>query len=128
MKIKPIPYEKALELYPDEKSKTTIRDYLYLLLITLWVEGEGFSGKRPLGDSGWESDLYKPLVKAGYLKGRIDTDGYWDCFKNKEEEDAARTMVSCLIEYALYGKINMKVTWEARVVNPDYVAKGIIIP
>jgi hypothetical protein len=48
------------------------------LLKALWEEGEGFSGKRPLGNSGWEYDLYKPLVKAGIVDGSFDEEGYID--------------------------------------------------
>jgi len=50
----------------------TIRDYLRELFLTLWDEGEGFSGKRPFGNSGWEYDLYIPLVRHGFIKGTID--------------------------------------------------------
>jgi hypothetical protein len=59
-----------------EDKELTIRDYLKLLLLTLWEEQEGFSGKRPFGNSGWERDLYIPLIKAGVIAGTIDSDGY----------------------------------------------------
>lgn len=49
--------------------KLTIRSYLELLLITLFKEGESFSGKRPFGDSCWEYELYDPLAKAGLVRG-----------------------------------------------------------
>lgn len=54
----------------------SIREYLHALLTELWREGEGFSGKRPFGNSGWEYDLYKPLIVAGVIKGSLDIDGY----------------------------------------------------
>jgi hypothetical protein len=54
----------------------TIRDYLRTLLMTLWEEGDGFSGKRPFGNSGWEYDLYAPLVKGGFVAGKFNEDGY----------------------------------------------------
>ena len=50
----------------------TIRKYLTELLVTLWSEGEGFSGKRPFGNSGWQWDVYVPLVRAGLISGEID--------------------------------------------------------
>jgi hypothetical protein len=53
----------------------TIRDYLRTLLMTLWEEGEGFSGKRPFGNSGWKYDLYAPLIKGGFVAGELDEDG-----------------------------------------------------
>lgn len=30
----------------------------------LWVEGEGFSGKRPFGNSGWEAELLDTFDNA----------------------------------------------------------------
>jgi len=53
----------------------TIKDYLKELLMRLWSETEGFSGKRPFGNSGWEYELYKPLVVAGVIAGTVDEDG-----------------------------------------------------
>lgn len=55
----------------------SIRQYLFRLLETLWLEDEGFSGKRPFGNSGWQYDLHEPLVKMGAIKGTFeDVDGY----------------------------------------------------
>lgn len=58
----------------DAKAKT-IRDYLKALLTRLWSEEEGFSGKRPFGNSGWTWDVYRALVKGGAIKGKIDSEG-----------------------------------------------------
>lgn len=69
----------------------TVRSYLCLLLTALWEEKEAFNGKYPFGDSGWEYDLYAPLVKAGFIKGSLDeyADGhvYVEDF-NKKDADA----------------------------------------
>lgn len=66
-----------LPLSPDNDSgETTVRGYLTELLATLWREQEGFSGKRPFGNSGWEYDLYAPLLKAGFIAGAFDEYGY----------------------------------------------------
>ena len=103
MKIKPLDHTAALELRFDSDAgeNLTIRDYLHALLWTLWLQGEGFSGKRPFGNSGWESDIYLPLIKAGYLKGKTDSDGYgYDV-----DEHEASHMVKQLIYFAFYGKI-----------------------
>ena len=67
-------YKQALDLMVDHE--TTIRDYLHLLLKTLWKEGESFSGKRPFGNSDWEDDLFKPLVVNGFVRGEVDEEGY----------------------------------------------------
>lgn len=55
---------------------TTPRKYLHELLVTLWKENDGFSSKRPFGNSGWESDLAHALVKSGHVAGSIDEDGW----------------------------------------------------
>ncbi|WCO82071.1 hypothetical protein vBPpSSYP_89 [Pseudomonas phage vB_PpS_SYP] len=55
-----------------------VRGYLKALLRELWDTGEGFSGKRPFGDSGWEYELYWGLVKAGLVTGYFDQYGYVD--------------------------------------------------
>jgi hypothetical protein len=69
-----------IPMNPDENDAgaSTIRDYLVSLLGAVWYAGEGFSGKRPFGNSGWTGDLYEPLVKAGIIPGRMDEDGYID--------------------------------------------------
>jgi hypothetical protein len=55
----------------------TIRDYLRNLLLRLWDEDEGFSGKRPFGNSGWYLDLVYALAKNELLTGlEIDEDGF----------------------------------------------------
>jgi len=53
----------------------TVRDYLRKLLTDLWTRGESFSGKRPFGDSGWEYELYLPLLTAGLVRGKVDGEG-----------------------------------------------------
>jgi hypothetical protein len=42
----------------------------------LFEEREGFSGKRPLGNSDWDGDVITELVKQGLITGSIDSDGY----------------------------------------------------
>ncbi len=59
----------------NDADATTIKEYLLRLLDKLWEEGEAFSGKRPFGNSGWEYDLYKPLLSAGAVAGQLDEDG-----------------------------------------------------
>lgn len=70
--------QKALEARFDSDAgdDLSVREYLRGLLLTLWDEGEGFSGKRPFGNSGWEYDLYKPLIREGFIKGKLDEYGY----------------------------------------------------
>lgn len=60
----------------DETDAKTIREYLIILLSTLWEQGYQFSAKRPFVNSGWNSDLYEALVHAGFISGRLDEDGF----------------------------------------------------
>lgn len=56
----------------NDSGATTVRGYLKALLERLWEEEEGFSGKRPFGNSCWEYDLYRALLAAGLVDGRVD--------------------------------------------------------
>lgn len=58
----------------DLNKTVTLREYCKLLLCTLWEEGEGFSGKRPLGNSGWDFEVFRELVEKGYVKGTLGED------------------------------------------------------
>jgi hypothetical protein len=80
--------EEVLKLPMDanDSGATTIKGYLHALLKKLWQEEEGFSGKRPFGNSGWSSDLHKPLIIAGAVKGRLDPDGYIQECDSKEAD------------------------------------------
>lgn len=55
----------SLKMPSNDADAETVRDYLKALLTHLWEEGEGFSGKRPFGNSGWEYDLYGALEQSG---------------------------------------------------------------
>lgn len=52
-----------------------IRSYLKALLTRLWQEEEGFSGKRPLGNSGWQCEVILPLYNAEMIRAKIDSEG-----------------------------------------------------
>ncbi len=67
-----------LPLEPNDSGATTVRGYLIELLTELWREESGFSGKRPFGQSGWQSTIELALVKAGVVQGTLDEDGYLD--------------------------------------------------
>lgn len=83
----------------DAGENLSIRDYLHALLHKLWNHGEGFSSKRPFGNSGWESDIYAALVAGGFVSGEIDEDGYLvSC-----DEDEANQLVFDMIATIFYG-------------------------
>lgn len=52
-----------LPMVDNSGEAKTFREYFKKLLQTLMEEGEGFSGKRPFGDSSWEYDLYDSLIE-----------------------------------------------------------------
>lgn len=70
----------------DAGKDLTIKGYLHALLMRVWERGEEFSGKRPFGNSGWEYDLYVPLIKNGVVAGTLDEDGFIEDCNNDECE------------------------------------------
>jgi hypothetical protein len=74
--------QQVLDLPLDENDSgaDTVRGYLVALLTELWQEEEGFSGKRPFGNSSWQYDLYQPMARAGMIEATFDEDGYLDQF------------------------------------------------
>lgn len=62
----------------NDAGAATIREYLVALLSVVWRERDGFSGKRPFGNSGWEYEIYDALHEAGHVVGVVDEDGYLD--------------------------------------------------
>jgi len=58
------------------EEKSTLRNYFKTLLRTLWNESDGFSGKRPLGNSGWETQLAMDMIEADLLEGEYNEP--WD--------------------------------------------------
>lgn len=78
----------------NDANASSVRDYLKMLLRTLWREGEGFSGKRPFGNSGWESEIYAALVISGAVAGKVDSEGYLD----ECDEKAADKLILAAID------------------------------
>ncbi len=83
----------------DDK-RITIGEYLKQLLITLWTEEEGFSGKRPFGNSGWKCDIYKCLIEHKACPGKLDEDGYIE----EMDEEIADTLILKIIKDIFKGK------------------------
>lgn len=86
MKITPEIVEQAKNLSFDSSDlnrELTIKEWLKTLLVTLLIEDEGFSGKRPFGNSGWTGDVEIALVRAGLSDGEI------------HEEDGDVDLVEC---------------------------------
>lgn len=72
---------------------TTVLEYLRLLLRELWNDPEGFSGKRPFGDSGWQYEIYAVLIKAGCVTGKLDEDGYVQELDEKEADALVKEII-----------------------------------
>lgn len=64
-----------LPMEENDAEAATIREYLKRLLSVLWEEEESFGGKRPFGNSGWQWDVYRALVKGGAASGRFHPEG-----------------------------------------------------
>ncbi len=83
----------ALEMAPNDANAKTIKDYLKALLGALMSEQEGFSGKRPFGNSGWIGDLEAALVKGGAVVGTLDDDGW---VETVDEKAALKIILSAI--------------------------------
>lgn len=94
--IDPATARKVLDapMQDNDAGAATIRDYLVELLAAVWSEGEGFSGKRPFGNSGWDHELIVPLVRAGLVDGTFDRYGYLD----QVDAGAARELIAAAIQ------------------------------
>lgn len=66
----------SLPMGENDANAATIGQYFNALLHTLFLQTEGFSGKRPFGNSGWETDIDKALIKADAVQGTLDEDGW----------------------------------------------------
>lgn len=58
--------------------EVSIREFFHDMMQHLWSEMDGFSGKRPFGNGGWEYPVIRALVAAGAISGEViyDEDGY----------------------------------------------------
>jgi hypothetical protein len=66
-----------LPLGDNDAQAATVGEYLGLLLSTLWLQADGFSAKRPFGNSDWQYVIYMAMVKAGLATGVVyDENGF----------------------------------------------------
>ncbi|TDD37844.1 hypothetical protein E1287_07240 [Actinomadura sp. KC06] len=80
----------------NDAGAATIREYLTALLTALWSTGEGFSGKRPFGNSGWDWDLIAALAKAGRITATFDEDGLLDRLDSDQERKGQRLIAEAI--------------------------------
>jgi len=84
----------------NDAEADTIGKYLLNLLNEVWVEGEGFSGKRPFGNSGWKYELYYALAEAKAIPATFYEYGEVDTF----DKDAAIALINSAVQ-ALYDRL-----------------------
>lgn len=93
----------ALPMEQNDAAAKTIGDYLVRLAEQAWVEEEGFSGKRPFGNSGWQHEIYIALIKNEAITGDLDEYGY---IEDYDGQAADRIMTDVL-------KFLRKIDWKA---------------
>jgi hypothetical protein len=87
--------EQVLDLPMDENDagQPTVRAYLVELLKLVWSDGEGFDGKRPFGNSGWESEVLDTLARSGAVESTLDRWG-----RPEYDQDGASGVIAAAIE------------------------------
>lgn len=86
----------------DAGGSGTVRDYLRKLLETLWREEEGFSGKRPFGNSGWQWEVHNALARAGFIEATVNDD---EMDMTQGQRKKADEYIQALIVAAFHGVV-----------------------
>lgn len=73
----------------------TVKDYLVLLLETLW-EDDNFTSKRPFGNSGWRYDIFEAFARAGLVDGAWDKYGYLETVDRATCEEIIKEAIEAL--------------------------------
>lgn len=71
----------------NDADAETIGEYLIKLSATCWDEEDGFSGKRPFGNSGWVYELYTALAHAYPEELKVVWYDYEDDFSELQDFD-----------------------------------------
>ena len=74
-----------LEMGENDPGAGTVREYLTTLLCVVWSDAEDFDGKRPFGNSGWQSEIYDVLFQTDFV--------------DQVDYDRAERLVLAAIEY-----------------------------
>ncbi len=82
-----------IPMQENDAGAKTIGEYLEKLLLTLWDEEDGFSGKRPFGNSGWKWEIYTALISAKVVNGKLDEDGYIEEVDFSVSDDVVRNII-----------------------------------
>jgi hypothetical protein len=88
----------ALPMGDNDANATTIGDYFARLAERAWVEEEGFSGKRPFGNSGWQHEVYHALVTHKVITGEIDEYGYVEDYDGHAADQILKEVLQFLLK------------------------------
>jgi len=93
-----IPPEQVLdlELPRNQVDAKTVREYLKALLAAVWEQGAQFNGKRPWGLSSWKAPIEEALIKARFVPGELDEDGYVAQVNDREVNSLVRSAIEAL--------------------------------
>lgn len=72
----PLPDVRGVPMGRNDAGAETIGQYLSRLLSRVWDEEEEFDGKRPFGNSGWQSEVYAALDNSEFAAGGYVTSSH----------------------------------------------------
>ena len=81
----------------DLDDNVSIKTYIKEILKVLWLEPDDFNGKRPLGNSGWQFDLYKAMIKKNIIEGEVDDYGCVDSVNMTDADKLIIDYISILL-------------------------------
>jgi len=90
MKILDLTIREEFQLPP------TIGAFFRESMKKLWIEDEGFSGKRPFGNSDWKHGIYHALYDGGLIRGKTDEEGYLTWWDRKEADKLILSALSAM--------------------------------
>ncbi len=96
----------ALELPDNDAAAGTVGQYLFNLTSKVWFEQEGFDGKRPFGNSGWNHDIFHALLLNGVVDGVLDEHGFIEEI-NKSQVTEVMTELFTFLNKADYSSISL---------------------
>ncbi len=80
----------------NDANAVTIGDYFIRLAEQAWVEEEGFSGKRPFGNSGWQHEIYRALITNEAITGDLDAYGYIEDYDGYAADQITKDILKLL--------------------------------
>lgn len=86
----------------EDSDTTTFRELFHDLLFSVLAQGEGFSGKRPYGNSSWQCNLDHALVDMGAVKGKIIRDEYGCVEDEKYNETECWAIIEQMLSACFY--------------------------